>query len=235
MNKKYIFAIAGLVIVAILVYFITRNTIKPPQEDEQVAVICANKTVFRYRNPSTIFPVIIRDYSTNFSIATGVLSKLVSDSSGGNAVSTQVRNDAQKLRDDLDQDNIFFENTLKAYFLASNNDPCNDSLRYMYIAYIKEMTEKVISLKQFVNQISSPAPLPGIDTAAAAPNVIVAAIDTGKNTETKNNNAEGKANLFILKDKTILTNAISTLKIKNEVSNPKLNPEKYRRIQKVQP
>ncbi|MEO6135358.1 MAG: hypothetical protein ABIP35_09405 [Ginsengibacter sp.] len=235
MNKKYFFAFGGLVIVLILVYFIVRNNISPAQQDEQIAVSCANKTVFRYKNPSTIFPVIIRDYSTNFSIATGVLGKLVSDSSGGNAVSTQVRNDAQKLRDDLDQDNIFFENTLKAYFLASNNDPCNDSLRYMYISYIKEMTEKVIALKQFVKQISSPAPATGVDTATAAPNVIVAAIDTTKTTDTKGDNSDAKTKVYILKDRLILSNAITTLKKTNEISKPTLNPDTYRKIQKVQP
>lgn len=235
MNKKYIFAFAGLVIVLVLVFFITRNTISPPQEDEQIAVSCANKTVFRYKNPSTIFPVIIRDYSTNFRIATAVLGKVVSDSSGGNAVSTATRNEAQSLRESMDQDNIFFENTLKAYFLASNNDPCNDSLRYMYISYIKEMTEKVIGLKQFVKQISSPAPQSASATVTPGPNVIVAAIDTTKNTGTKSDNSDGTTKVFILKDKLILSNAITNLKKTTLISKPKLNPAIYQNIQKFQP
>lgn len=235
MNKKYIFAIGGLIIVATLVYFLTRNTISPPLEDEQVAVSCANKTVFRYKNPSKIFPVIISDYSTNFSIASGVLNQLVSDSSGGNAISTQVRNDAQKLRDDLNQDNIFFENTLKAYFLASNNDPCNDSLRYMYIAYIKEMTEKVIELKQFVSQISIPAPPPNMDTASLPPSEIVAVIDTAKNTVKPNTGAGSVNKLIVVKNNAKLNTAIGALQKKYEISKPGLRTDAIRRFDQRKP
>lgn len=156
MDKKYYFLIAALLIIGAIIYFIVRPAI-PSQQDEQTAVKCANKTVFRYKYPSKIFPVIINDYSANFKIASGVLNQLASDSSGGSSVSTDVKNSARQLRDTLNQDNIFFENNLKAYFLASNDDPCNDSLRYMYTAYIKEMTEKIIQLKQFIAQVSAPA------------------------------------------------------------------------------
>ena len=157
MEKKYYFIIAAIIIVGALIYMLNRQVVSPPQEDEQIAVECADKTVFRYKYPSKIFPVIISDYSTNFNIVSGVLNHLASDSGGNSSVSTEAKNSARQLRDTLNQENIFFENTLKAYFMACNNDPCNDSLRYMYIAYIKEMTEKVIQLKQFIAQVSTPS------------------------------------------------------------------------------
>ncbi|MEO6845506.1 MAG: hypothetical protein ABI184_10045 [Ginsengibacter sp.] len=207
MEKKYYFIIAAIVIVGALIYLLNSQVISPPQQDEQMAVKCGNKTVFRYKYPSKIFPVIINDYATNFNIVSGVLNRLASDSSGNSSVSTEAKNNARQLRDTLDQDNIFFENSLKAYFLASNDDPCNDSLRYMYTAYIKEMTEKVIQLKQFVAQVSTPA---GNTSAAAPPeDSVLAVVDTakGKIDTISKNIAENK--IVIKKDYGKLSSAIS--------------------------
>ena len=178
MAKKYYFIIAAIVIVGALIYLLSSQVVSPPQQDEQMAVQCGSKTVFRYKYPSKIFPVIISDYSTNFNIVSGVLNHLASDSAGNNSVSMEAKNNVRQLRDTLSQDNIFFENTLKAYFMASNNDPCNDSLRYMYTAYIKEMTEKVIQLKQFVAQITTPPS--NSATGGTGHDSVLAVVDTAK-------------------------------------------------------
>lgn len=211
MEKKYYFIIAAIIIVGGLIYFLNREIISPPQEDEQTAVKCADKTVFRYKYPSKIFPVIINDYSTNFKIVSDVLNRLATDSSGSSSISTDAKNSARQLRDTLDQDNIFFENNLKAYFLASNDDPCNDSLRYMYTAYIKEMTEKVIQLKQFVGQVSMPPPA-DLSPTNGKQDSVLAVVDTakGKVDSSAKNITENK--LIIKKDYRKLNSAIDNLK-----------------------
>ena len=210
MEKKYYFIIVAILLIGALIYFLSRQTVAPPQEDEQIAVTCANKTVFRYKYPSKIFPVIINDYSTSFNIVSSVLNQLALDSSGGNSVSTDVKNNARQLRDTLNQDNIFFENTLKAYFLASNDDPCNDSLRYMYTAYIREMTEKVIQLKQFVAQVSS-TPVSSSGGGNILNDSILVVVDTAKgkvDTSAKNINFN---ELVVKKNYIKLNSAIDNL------------------------
>jgi len=215
MDKKYYFIIAAIIIVGTLIYLLNRQVVSPPQQDEQMAVQCGSKTVFRYKYPSIIFPVIISDYATNFNIVSGVLNHLASDSAGNNSVSVETKNNARQLRDTLNQDNIFFENTLKAYFMASNNDPCNDSLRYMYTAYIKEMTEKVIQLKQFVAQVATPAP--NSAQVTASPDSILAVVDTAKGkVETGGSVADGSKDnhlnsIVVKKDYRKLSSAIDHL------------------------
>ena len=221
MDKKYYFLIAALLIIGAIIYFIVGRTI-PSQQDEQTEVKCANKTVFRYKYPNKIFPVIINDYSANFKIASGVLNELASDSSGGSSVSTDVKNSAKQLRDTLNQDNIFFENNLKAYFLASNDDPCNDSLRYMYASYIKEMTEKVIQLKQFIAQISAPVnnttdrSIPR-DSLLVVVDTLKANVDTG----TKNVTPD---KLIVKRDYKKLDVAIDKLQGEYNISKLKYSP-----------
>ena len=234
MSKKYYFAIAAVVVVAVLVYFLTRTTIAPPQQDEQTAVKCGNKTVFRYKYPSKIFPVLINDYSTNVKLASGVLDKLIEDSGSESSVSVDVKNNAKQLRDTLNQDNIFFENNLKAYFLALNDDPCNDSLRYMYTAYITEMSNKVIQLRQFVAQISSPASSTTSSTSSPAPpnsagnasDSILAVIDTSKkqvDTGVNKINPNNNNQLIVVKDYNKLNRAIDKLQIGYKASAIKIN------------
>lgn len=211
MSKKSYFIIAAIIIVGALIYLLNRQVIPPPQQDEQMAVQCGSKTVFRYKYPSKIFPVI----TTNFNIVSGVLNHLASDSAGNSSVSLEAKNNARQLRDTLNQDNIFFENTLKAYFMASNNDPCNDSLRYMYTAYIKEMTEKVIQLKQFVSQVATPAPTSSQGTVN--PDSILAVVDTAKGkVGTGGNVADGSKDnhlksIVVKKDYRNLSSAIDHL------------------------
>lgn len=215
MTKKYYFIIGAIIIVGVLIYFVSRQVVSPSQQDEQMAVECGSKTVFRYKYPSKIFPVIIGDYSTNFNIVSGVLNYLASDSKGNNSVSMEAKNNARQLRDTLNQDNIFFENTLKAYFMASNNDPCNDSLRYMYTAYIKEMTEKVIQLKQFVAQIAtSPS---NSATGGTGHDSVLAVVDTAKGKVEAGGNVSGGSkdnhlnSIVVKKDYRKLSSAIDHL------------------------
>lgn len=176
MKNKTVYWLAGVIIVAGLIYLIVARLIPSSSpQDNMVAVQCTGKTVYRYKNAEDIFPVITKDYSTNLQIASGVLNKLANDT-GTSTVSLDVKNSAQSLIETLNQDNIFFQNTLKAYFLASNNDPCNDSLRYLYTAFIQDMTEKEIQLKQFVAQITTkPVQTPGSDTV---PGKVLAVVDT---------------------------------------------------------
>lgn len=226
MEKKYYFIIAAIIIVGALIYFLNRQVISPPQQDEQMAVKCGSKTVFRYKYPSKIFPVIINDYTTNFSIVSGVLNRLASDSSNNSSVSTEAKNNARQLRDTLDQDNIFFENNLKAYFLASNDDPCNDSLRYMYTAYIKEMSEKVIQLKQFVAQVSSSAE--NTSTSAALHDSVLAVVDTakGKIDTSSKNITENK--IVIKKDYRKLSSAIDQFQNNYKTTELKKVPSAFK-------
>lgn len=205
MPKKYYFYIVVLVIIALLIYFVTRNTIQPHSDDEQTAVNCGNKTVFRYKYPSKIFPVIINDYTSSFSIVSTLLNKIAADTSGSSGVSSQASNTAKQLRDTLNQDNIFFENNLKAYFLASNDDPCNDSLRYMYAAYIKDMTEKVIEMKQLIAQVSTPQ----VNTSKPVNHdSVIAVIDTGKATPGQNTTPGENPKLVIKKDYTKINSVL---------------------------
>lgn len=227
MDKKQYLIIAVVVIIGALVYLLARQTVSPPQEDEQTAVKCANKTVFRYKYPSKIFPVLINDYSTNFKIVSGVLSSVVSDSSRGGSVSADVKNQAMQLRDTLNQDNIFFENNLKAYFLASNNDPCNDSLRYMYTAYITEMTEKVIQFKQFVAQVSSPA-----SANPSTPNVhqdsLLAVVDTAAGKVDPTATKAGANQLVVKKDLKTLSSAIVNLQTVYKGADVRVKPSFFK-------
>ena len=222
MQKKYYIIIGGaaLLIVALLVYLVVVRVVPSQAEDEQEPVKCGNKTVFRYKYPSKIFPSIINDYSANFKIASGVLDKLVNDSGGTSEVSADVKNTARQLRDTLSQDNIFFENTLKAYFMASNNDPCNDSLRYMYTSYIREMTEKVIDLKQFVAQITSPIP-PQTDTAGTIADTVIAVVDTASNKVDTAIKTNPDNKVIVVRDLKKINGAMHRLQSKYKISEVK--------------
>lgn len=177
MNKT-VYWLIGIAIVAVLVYLIVIRIIpSTTTQDNMAEVKCSNKTVYRYKNPDDAFPVITKDYATTLQVASGVLNKIATDT-GTSSLSLGVKSTAQSLVETLDQDNIFFQNTLKAYFIASNNDPCNDSLRYLYTSFIQDMTQKEIQLKQFISQITTqPAQAAPGDTAAKK---ILAVVDTTK-------------------------------------------------------
>jgi hypothetical protein len=177
MNKTIVW-LAGIIIAALLVYLtVLRVVPSPTPQDDMVAVQCSGKTVYRYKDAATIFPVIIQSYNTSFSAATGVLGKLAGDS-GNTSASADIRSAAQSLMDTLNQDNIFFQNMLKAYFLESNDDPCNDSLRYQYTAFIQQMTDKQIQLKQFIAEATSQPANTG--AGSGQPSKVLAVVDTAK-------------------------------------------------------
>lgn len=217
MSNKTIYWIAGIVVaVAALVYLIVIRVVPSSiVQDNMVEVKCSSKTVYRYKNPDDAFPVITKDYATTLQVASGVLNKLAADT-GTSSLSLGVKSSAQSLVETLDQDNIFFQNTLKAYFIASNNDPCNDSLRYMYTSFIKDMTEKQIQLKQFISQITTqPAQATPGDTGAKK---VLAVVDTAKgNVDTTNAAKQSVQNapadkLVILRNYTKLNTAVSSLR-----------------------
>lgn len=215
MNKT-VYWLIGIAIVALLVYLIVIRVIPSPNtQDNMVAVKCSSKTVYRYKNPDDAFPVITKDYSTTLQVASGVLNKLAADT-GTSSLSLGVKSNAQSLVETLDQDNIFFQNTLKAYFIASNNDPCNDSLRYMYTSFIQDMTQKEIQLKQFISQITTPPAqaAPG-DTGAKK---VLAVVDTAKGNVDTTKAAKQSAQvapadkLIVLRNYQKLNTAVSTLR-----------------------
>ena len=220
MQKKYYFWLAGLVIVGIIVYLIVSKTNSSHRSDEMEAVTCPNKPIYRYKYPSEMYPLIIRDYTTNFNITSGVLNHIAGDSAGDLSVGVDVRNSARALRDTLNQDNILFESALRAYFFESNIDPCNDSLRYMYTAFIKEMAGKVIEMKKFIAEITVKPPA----TSAATPvkkDSILAVIDTaaGKIDTTAEDMITGK--LILVKDARKINNAFTNIKTNFVITSDK--------------
>jgi len=225
MDNKKIYWVAGIVlVVAILVYLIVTRIIPSSKvQDNMVAVTCTGKTVYRYKNPDDAFPVITKDYSTTLQVASGVLNKIINDT-GSTSLSLGVKSNAQSLVQTLDQDNIFFQNTLKAYFIASNNDPCNDSLRYLYTAFIQDMTDKEIQLKQFISQITiqGTQAAPG-DTGAKK---VLAVVDTAKgkvDTTIAAKQAPPTDKLIVLRNFQTLNTAVNTL-------NSKYTPAKTMRL-----
>jgi len=220
MQKKYYILLAVVIIIGIIVYVIVSKTTDPQKADEMEAVTCSGKPIYRYKNPSEMFPVIMRDYTTNFKITSGVLDHLAGDSSGDVSVGVDVRNSARALRDTLNQDNIFFETALRAYFFASNNDPCNDSLRYMYTAFIKDMAGKVIEMKTFIAEVTVKPAATGTETPAKKDSIL-AVIDTATvkiDTTTKSANA-GK--LILLKDTRKINNAFKNINTNYTLSRDK--------------
>ena len=223
MQKKYIIIIAIVAILVIggVIYYVVGKTFNgAKRQDEQEAVACTNKTVFRYKYPSEMFPSMIRDYKSNVNVTTGVLDNLIGDTSGGSSVGIDVRNEARSLRDTLNQENIFLENTLRAYFLASNNDPCNDSLRYMYTGFIREMTDRVLELRKFVDDITT--------SASGQPDIpkdsIMAVIDTASaKVDTTTKIVKSDPNKVILvRDQRKINFALENLKRTRSISSKTL-------------
>lgn len=212
MNKTT-YWLGGIVIVALLVYLIVIRVVpSSATQDDMVAVTCTGKTVYRYKNPDNAFPVIIKDYTVSLQAASGVLNKLAEDT-GTSSLSLGVKSNAQALVQTLDQDNIFYQNTLKAYFIASNNDPCNDSLRYLYTSFIKDMTEKEIQLKQFISQVTTPpATQPAADDTGTKK--VLAVVDTSKgkvDTTAAAKQAPQPNKLIVLRNFQNLNKAVKTL------------------------
>jgi len=212
--KNFIWPVT-LIIITAIVYLIVRFNNGSHRADEQEPVKCTAKTVYRYKYPSEMFPVIIHDYSTNFQLTSGVLSNIAGDSTGNVTVGVDVRNTARQLRDTLNQDNIFFEDALKSYFFESNNDPCNEALHLRYAGFIEEMFNKVVQMKQFIAGVTTAPP-----TTANPPkkDSIIAVIDTAKSTVDSTSKTIKTDKLLLLKDEKKINSAFQNIKLNYVIS-----------------
>jgi hypothetical protein len=208
MEKKHYFLIILTLIVCTTIYLIVRMVI-PQEKEGQEEVICGDRKVYRYRDPERMFPVLTRDYSASFELTGSLLNSLSSDSSGTSGTSLDVRNSARELREKLDQDNIFFQNQMKAAFEQTNSDPCNDSLRIWYRQLITEMTERVIQLKQFVAEATAQAGTQPADSSATAGTIVV---DTAARKTFETMEKLPEKQLVVVKDRQKLSGALKSLK-----------------------
>ncbi len=147
--KTIISAAVVLIIAAVIFYLFNKNA--PEKEDEQVAVTCSNKTVYRYKNPEQYFPSFTREYNNQVSVTTDFLKQL-SDSAASFNIDLSTRNQIIQLQQQLNQDNITFSTGLRSYFMILNNDPCNDDIRMKYAQYTEEMTRRMLDLRMVFAQ-----------------------------------------------------------------------------------
>ena len=176
--KTLISAALVLIIAGLIFYLFMKNT--PEKEDEQVAVTCSNKTVYRYKNPEQYFPSFTRDYDNQVSLTTDFLKKL-SDSATAFNIDFSTRNQIIQLQQQLNQDNITFSTGLRSYFMILNNDPCNDDIRMKYAQYTEEMTRRMLDLRMVfaqATQIKEAA----LTTEKDSSQQVSVATDTVKNT-----------------------------------------------------
>jgi hypothetical protein len=185
-----------------------------------VALTCGNKTVYRYTNPDEAFPEFTRDYDANFKVTSGVLGKLVGDTDNS-ALALQVKNIAQALIDTLDQQNIFYQTTLKAYFIESNNDPCNDALRDKYLAFVSEMAKNMMNMKGFINEVTTASNIVA-NTPDTSQKVLVL-VDTSKakvDTTVKDVHGLQGNKLVVMKNYVKLNSAITNLANRYRIKTP---------------
>jgi hypothetical protein len=213
---KPIYWLLIVIIIGVLIYLIVNKTINPVNISKTTeAVKCGDRTLYRYNDPDQAFPEMTKDYETNFSIASGVLDKLAGDNSSL-SLSLGVKDSVRVLIDTLNQDNIFYQTTLKAYFIESNNDPCNDSLRNRYLAFIAEMADNEMKLKEFISQASTPAS--STSSQSSGSDKVLAVVDTsgGKvkvDTAVHNTKLAADNKILIMKNYAQLHSAINTLAI----------------------
>jgi len=145
-NIKTIIISVTVIVVAIIIYLLVRPINNHPRVDEQDAVTCGNRTVYRYKYPSEFFPVFAQEYNTQVSLTSDLLKRF-SDSLGPGEIGVEAQNKIIELQDRLNQDNITFSTALRTYFINSNSDPCNDTLRQKFLAFTDEMARRVLDLK----------------------------------------------------------------------------------------
>jgi len=170
-NVKTIIISITVIVVAIIIYLLVRPINNRPRVDEQDAVTCGNKTIYRYKYPSEFFPVFAQEYNTQVSLTTDLLKRL-SDSVGTEEIGIAAKSQIIELQDKLNQDNITFSTALRTYFINSNSDPCNDTLRQKFLAFTDEMARRVLDLKSttaLVTNIEKPAPVDSSKNPAAPP------------------------------------------------------------------
>jgi sugar-specific transcriptional regulator TrmB len=177
-TKTIIIAVTAIVIVAII-YLIVSKTVTPSHPDEQEAVTCGNKQVYRYIHPSEAFPAFTRDYNSEVSLTADVLKK-ISDSLGTSSVSVDVKNKVVDLQEKLNQDNITFSTALRSYFMNVNADPCNDTLRQKLLAFTDEMTRRMLELRSATSLVTTIAQTETVTKVGGAQNAVEnpATVDT---------------------------------------------------------
>jgi hypothetical protein len=149
MNNKLILGLAAIIVLGVLVYIII-NKVIPREVEDPVAVNCGNnKIVYRYRDPSKAFPTITREYDVSFTAASDLLGRM-SDSARNLSLGIEAKNNIKELQEKLNQDNITFSTALRSYFISCNNNPCNDSLQAKYMAFVDEMSKRMLELRRFV-------------------------------------------------------------------------------------
>ncbi len=157
-----------VIVVAFVIYKIIDGN-REKRMDEQEAVTCGNKQVYRYKFPSEVFPTFTRDYNSAISLTSDVLQKL-SDSLGNTQFDVNAKSKVIELQEKLNQDNITFSTALRSYFMNSNADPCNDTLRQKYLAFTDEMTRRMLELKSVNATVATITKSEtAVDTATANP------------------------------------------------------------------
>jgi len=218
-NIKTIVISITVIVVAIIIYLLVKPTTSHPRIDEQEPVTCGSKTVYRYKYPSEFFPSFAQEYNTEVSLTSDVLKRF-SDSLGTAQIGVDAKNKVVELQEQLNQDNITFSTALRTYFINSNSDPCNDSLRQKFLAFTDEMARRVLDLKNttsLVTNIEKPAPP-------------VTAADSTKTTTSGSDTATTKLPKYaIVKDSARIKNSIyklgEILKVNNRFnSRTKMQP-----------
>ena len=218
--KPYYWIILLVLVIAFAIFWFVMHPGTGAPSSGTVAVTCGNKTVYRYTNPDEAFPEFTRDYDANFKVTSGVLGKLAGDTDNS-ALALQVKNIAQALIDTLDQQNIFYQTTLKAYFIESNNDPCNDALRDKYLAFVSEMAKSMMNMKGFINEvtIASNAVTNDQDTSQK----VLVLVDTSKakvDTTVKDIHGLQRNKLVVMRNYRKLDSAVAKLATKYRIMQP---------------
>ncbi len=164
--RTLIIALAAIA-VAVVVYLIVSKVAAPDAPDEQEEVSCSNRTVFRYKYPSKAYPVFANDYNAEVKLTSDVLSR-IADSLGNLDLGVNVKNQVVELQEKLNQDNITFSTGLRNYFFSVNSDPCNDTLRMRYVAFVEEMSRRMVELRTVTAAVTT-VPEQVADTEPAAP------------------------------------------------------------------
>jgi len=219
-TNKVLWSAGSLLLISGLVFGITRMNFKVPEDEADAVeeVNCSGKPVFRYKHPSKMFPVITRDYSTNSKVTTDLLNTIISDSSANFSLDVEASNTAKRLREELNQDNIFYENQLKAIFFEVNRKPCDDSLSSLYTSYIRDLTMRTIQLKEFLASVTRP--IADIEDPKDLDDSALVIIDTTK-AEVKEATHFTSKDLVVMKREATISQALNGLneKIAEQVSS----------------
>jgi len=114
--------------------------------------------------------------------------------------------------------NIFYQTTLKAYFIESNNEPCDKELRDRYLAFISQMSERMLNMRNFVENVTTTA---AESSKSSDTTKVLAIVDTAKSkvdtSATTLSNAPNNK-LLVLKNYQQLDNAVSKLALQYKIN-----------------